>query len=86
MSPRGTLPVWTEPAIGAEARSLRRWARRTLPSRISWAVITLLGAWLMVVGFGRVLPDFYWVCGYSFGSTKTECPPPGPTDLWDAVF
>jgi hypothetical protein len=79
--------VWTEPAVGAEARSLRRWGQRVLPARIARAGLVLLLGFVFMVALGRTFEP-QWMCGYpsSFGSARTECPPPGPRDLWDAVF
>jgi len=85
--------VWTEPATGAEARSVRRWARRILPERLVRAGFAMLLVFVGVVALGRLYyalePEPSTIC------VTSDCPPPGgfpddpppsPYDIWDAIF
>ena len=81
--------MWSEPAVGAEARSTRRWARRVLPARVVRSTLLLIGIVVLVVGYGRL----YWavnelnvVCIAIVNDCRAEYLKDHHLDIWDAIF
>ena len=74
--------MWTEHASGAEARSVRRWALRTMPGRAARALLIMLLAFVFILALGRLVGD-----GEPPLGCFTECEPPQrDLDIWDAIF
>jgi hypothetical protein len=74
--------VWTEPMSGAEARSVRRWVRRTLPDRADRALLIMLLAFVFILALGRLVGDRELPRG-----CLSECEQPQrDLDIWDAIF
>lgn len=84
-----TSRIQSQVATGEEARSALRWVRRVLPPLLLRALVALVVAGFLVLGYGRlskaVQPENSRVC------TTMDCPQPGSnqdpdTDIWDLIF
>jgi hypothetical protein len=77
--------VWIEPVTGAEARGVRRWARRQLPARIGNALFILVLASVFLLALGRLVDGAAMPIG-CFTNCQQSDPNDSKGDLWDAIF
>jgi len=66
--------VWTEGAIGSEARSLRRWVYRAVLPRLWSYTVLLVFVLIVVTAFADLVPPAGRMCALSV----PDCPKPDP--------
>ena len=74
-------PAWIEPATGAEARSVRRWARRVAMGIAARKLILLVGMIIAVFFFAAMLREVITPAGDCFDF----CDDGRPNDLIDFI-